>query len=328
MFQNIAHVGPQPIGFLLIPKFSSMAFFSAVEPLRVANRLAGKPLFSWRALSVDGEPVEASNGMRIMVDGTLDEAVSLPTLILVAGFDPALYETRPLLSHLRRLSRAGVVLGALDTGVHLLAKAGLVGAGPVTLHWEAEPAFIEEFPDIAVSEELFEIGPRIFTCAGGTAAMDMMLYMIGRKHGSALAVAVSEQFIHDRIRNADDHQRMTLPARLHSTNRKLLAVVRAMEANLEQPLESAELAALAKITVRQMERLFRKDLGVSPGMHYRSLRLERARALLLQSDMTVIDVAFATGFSAASVFSRAYAAHFGLSPRDDRRRPGYLGAKA
>ena len=325
MFQNIAHIGPQPIGFLLIPKFSSMAFFSAVEPLRVANRLAGRPLFSWRALSVDGEPVEASNGMRIMVDGALDEAASLPTLILVSGFDPALSETRPLLSYLRRLSRAGVVLGALDTGAHLLAKAGLLATGPVTLHWEAKPAFIEEFPDIVVSEELFEIGHRIFTCAGGTAAMDMMLYMIGRKHGAALAVAVSEQFIHDRIRNADDHQRMTLPSRLHSTNRKLLGVVRAMEENLEQPLESDALAALAKITVRQLERLFKKDLGVSPGTHYRTLRLERARALLLQTDMAVIDIAFASGFSSASVFSRAYGAHFGLSPREDRQRPGYLG---
>jgi AraC family carnitine catabolism transcriptional activator len=326
MFEIFRQDGPEPVGFLLVPKFSSMAFFSAVEPLRVANRLAGRPLFSWRALSIDGEPVEASNGMRLMVDGKLEESGPLPTLILVSGFDPQTYETPLLLRHLRRLSRAGTRLGALDTGAHLLAKAGLLGAGPVTLHWEAVPAFVEEFPDIAVSDELFEIGPRLFTCAGGTAAMDMMLSMIGRKHGEPLAIAVSEQFIHDRIRNSDDHQRMSLPSRVPSTDRKLLAIIRAMEENIEQPLGGEELAARGGITVRQMERLFKRDLGLSPAAHYRALRLDRARALLLQTDMAVIDVAFASGFSAPGVFTRAYARHFGLPPREDRRRPGYLGA--
>jgi AraC family carnitine catabolism transcriptional activator len=157
--------GPEPIGFLLIPQFSSLAFFSAVEPLRVANRLAGRALFSWRLLSVGGEPVEASNGMRVLVDGSLAEAAALPTLIVCAGFDPAAAETRTLLAALRRLARAGVALGGLDTGPHILAKAGLLDGGKVTLHWEAVPAFREEFPAIEVSDELFEVRPRLFTCS-------------------------------------------------------------------------------------------------------------------------------------------------------------------
>jgi transcriptional regulator GlxA family with amidase domain len=209
----------------------------------------------------------------------------------------------------------------------MLAKAGLLGDFPVTMHWEAVPAFIEEFPDIAVSAELFEIHHDIFTCAGGTAALDMMLYMIAGKHGMKLALAVSEQFIHDRIRNADDQQRIALPTRLRSNNRKVLAIVEAMERSMEQPLAPRDLAAMAAVSVRQMERLFRQVMGCSPSEHYRRLRLERARSLLLQTDMAVIDIAMATGFSSASIFSRSYSAHFGVSPRADRRKPDYLGAE-
>jgi transcriptional regulator GlxA family with amidase domain len=309
--------GPEPIGFLLIPKFSMMAFFSAVEPLRVANRLSGKQLFSWHAFSADGEPVEASNGMRLMVEGPVDKAAA-PTLIICAGFDPQRHETRRLLATLRRLSHAGIVLGALDTGAHVLAKAGLIGDAPVTMHWEAVPAFQEEFPQIAVSDELFEVQRRFFTCAGGTAALDMMLDMIGRKHGMALAVAVSEQFIHDRIRDRHDHQRMELSTRLRVTNSKVLKIVNLMERNLEQPIDNQGLAQRAGITARQMERLFRRHLGVSPSEFYRNLRLTRARHLLRQTDMSVLDIAMASGFSSASCLSRRYRAHFGVAPRDDR----------
>ena len=318
MFRPYAGDGPEPIGVLLIPKFAAIAFFSAIEPLRVANRLAGRELFAWRSLSEDGGPIEASNGMRFMVDGALAEAARLPTLIVCSSFDPQLHESKTLLAALRRLSRAGIVLGALDTGAHILAKAGLLEDLPVTMHWEAVPGFREEFPDIEVSEELFEVQRRCFTCAGGTAALDMMLDMIGRKHGLALARAVSEQFIHDRIRSSSNHQRIERGARLQITNRKALAIVDLMERHLEQPLDGAQLAAAAGITPRQIERLFRALLRTSPIGFYRKLRLERARSLLRQTDMKVTEIALATGFSSASVLSRRYGEHYGIAPRNDR----------
>lgn len=307
----------QVIGFLLAPGFSAMAFFSALEPLRVANRLSGRPLYRWRVYSEDGEAVEASNGMRIVVDAVFG-ADSPPTLIVCAGFEPARSESRRTLAILRQLARAGVVLGALDTGAHVLAKAGLLGGVRVSLHWEAEPAFREEFPEIEVTGELFEVDGRIFTCAGGTAALDLMLDRISRKHGPGLAAAVSEQFIHDRIRSSHDHQRMELSARLKVTNAKVLSVVRLMERNLEQPLGPEALARQAGVTPRQLERLFAAELSLSPQRYYRELRLMRARHLLRQTDMPVIDVAVATGFSSVSALSRRYAAHFGSPPSRDR----------
>ena len=321
MFRSHDNGAAEAIGCLLVPGFSAMAFFSAVEPLRVANRLSGRPLFSWRLYSEDGEPVEASNGMRLLADARLG-AEDNPTLIICAGFEPARGESRRVLSQLRAMARAGATLGALDTGAHILARAGLLAGVKVTMHWEAAPAFREEFPDIEVVDELFEIQGRVFTCAGGAAALDLMLHMIGARHGPALASAVSEQFIHDRIRGSHDHQRMALSTRLKVTNSKVLRVVALMERHLEQPLAPAALARHVGVTARQLERLFAAALAVSPARYYLGLRLTRARHLLRQTDLPAVEIAMITGFSSGSAFSRGYREHFGLAPREDRREEG------
>ncbi len=322
MFQPYEGDGPEPIGFLLVPRFSMMAVASAIEPLRVANRLTGRTLFSWRLYSPDGAPVPASNGLPIVVDAALDAFAGVPTLVVCPSFDPQLFETKPLLAALRRIARSGVTMVAVDTGAHFLARAGLLDGVRVTMHWEAVPGFREEFPGIAVSEELYEIAGRVVTCAGGTAALDMMLEMIRLKHGEALAVAVSEQFIHDRIRDRASAQRMPLASRLGTGNGKVVGAVAMMEAALERPVATQALAARLGITARQLERLFRDHLGTTPGHHYLGLRLARARQLVQQTGMTVAEIAVASGFSSASALSRAYRGRYDVAPRADRRPAG------
>lgn len=325
MFEPWSGEGPEPIGFLLVPEFSMMAFMAAIEPLRVANRLAGQSLFTWHAVSIDGEPVTASNGMAMVAEARLDAAPSLSALILCSSFNPQKAETKTLLGALRKIARKGLPLGALDTGTHILAKAGLIESERVTMHWEAVPAFKEEFPLIEVSDELFEISPTRFTCAGGTAALDMMLHMIGIKHGHALAVAVSEQFIHDRIRDRGTHQRMQMANRIGVTNQKLIRIIEAMESHLEVPLDSVELSERAGVSSRQLERLFKTYVKDTPSGYYLKLRLTRARHLLRQTDLSVMDIALATGFSSASSLSRAYRVRYGHSPRQDRVEPRVMG---
>lgn len=319
MFGRQAGPGPEPIGFLLVPQFSMMAFLSAVEPLRVANRFGGGELFAWRIFSEDGQPVTASNGMTVMTEALTTGADTLPTLIACSGFEPARYASRGLLSWLRRLASRGAALGAIDTGCYLLAAAGLLDGYRVTLHWESASPFSEAFPGITVTGELFEIDRDRFTCAGGTAAMDMMLHMIGRRHGQDLAIAVSEQFIHDRIRGRSDHQRMTLCARLGIHNAKLLRVVEAMERHIEEPLGAEALANLGGVSLRQLERLFATHLHDTPVGYYLKLRLDRGRQFLQQTGMSVLAVALACGFGSAERFSRAYRARFGRPPREDRQ---------
>ncbi len=320
---RLHYQGPLPelIGFLLLPRFSMMAFFSAVEPLRIANRISGRPLFDWTLFGVDGEPVTASNGMTLLVDRPAGEPHALPSLAVCSGFEPEAHLSRPLMAWLHRLDQAGCTLGGLDTGCFLLAAAGLLKGERVTLHWESLPAFCERFPAIETSDELFELGPRRFSCAGGAAAMDMALEVIARRHGTRLALDVSEQLIHDRLRSRSDQQRMALARRLGTHNRRLVQAVALMERHLEAPLALGEIARRCGITSRQLQRLFAQHLASTPQGWYLGLRLERAHQLLVETDLDVLAVGLACGFSSASSFSRAFREHYGQSPREVRQLP-------
>jgi len=321
MFGSMPRQLPQRIAFVLVPRFSMMAFTSAVEPLRLANRLSGQELYSWCTFSTDGEPIAASNGYRIEAEASLERADNFGTIVVCAGLDVHRVHDKQLFAWLRKMHRQGAVLGAVCTGSHILARAGLLDGYRCTIHWENLAGFAEEFPDIEVTTELFEIDRNRFTCSGGTAAIDLMLNMIAMQHGHELAAQVADQFMHERIRDQHDHQRISLPARLGVRHPKLLAVIDQMEKNLEEPLSRSELARGTGLSTRQLERLFRKYLGRSPARYYLELRLNKARLLLLQTNMSVIDVALACGFVSASHFSKCYRDFFGHTPRKERGLP-------
>ena len=319
-----SETSPQEIHFLLLPEFSVMGFVSAIEPLRVANRFrAGS--YRWQVITPDGAPAVASNGMSLNVDAALGDPAQVQLVIVVAGFKPLARYDAALGAWLRAVRRSGAV-GAVDTGVFVLAEAG-VAAGPVTLHWEAQAAFSERFPAIAVTQELFEIGARCITCAGGTAAIDLMLARIAARHGHALAVQVSEQFVLGRIRSPSDHQRLEISTRYGVHNRKVIQVIRLMQDHIEDPLLPDDLAQMIGVTRRQLERLFATHLQDTPIRFYGGLRLERARNLLRQSDMGITAIGIACGFESPSHFSRSYRALFGRRPKDDRGAPQTSAAK-
>ena len=321
MFGSTPRELPLKIAFVLLPRYSMIAFASAVEPLRVANRLSKKTLYEWHIFSPDGAPVMASNGLEMTPEGDLEAASALGCVVVCSGVDVQKVTDKALISWLRKMDRKGADLGAVCTGSHVLAKAGLLDGHHCTIHWENLPAFAEDFPEIEVTSELFEIDRTRFTCAGGTAAIDMMLNVIAMQHGHELAAEVADQFMHERIRDRHDHQRMGLPARLGVRHPKLLSVINLMEENLEEPLTRGQLARDAGLSTRQLERLFRKYLSRSPARYYLELRLNKARLLLLQTNMSVIDVALACGFVSASHFSKCYRDFFGHTPRKERGVP-------
>ena len=310
---------PESIGFLLVPNFSMMAFTASIEPLRSANRMSGHQLYDWQVVTKDGEPVNASNGLATMATTSIADARHFPTLIVCAGIDVQRFRDKEVFSWLRRQARNGTRIGAVCTGSHILARAGLLENYRCTIHWENIPGFTEEFPNIDVTSDVFEIDRGRFTCSGGTAALDMMLHLIGLAYGHELTAAVSDQFIHDRIRGPNDHQRMTLQSRLGVRDTKLLSVIGQMEANLEEPMSRRELADSVGLSTRQLERLFRKHLDITPKHYYLDIRLRRARQLLLQTNMSVLDVALACGFVSASHFSKCYRENFDKTPREERR---------
>ena len=322
MFKKVSGERPDRVSFLLIPNFSMSAFTAMLEPMRLANYTTGRTLYEWELLSRDGEPVAASNGVRVMADRGIAETSRLENLVVCSGIEAQLFQDNAVFGWLRRWAREGTHVGALCTGAHVLAKAGLLNGYRCTIHWENLESFREEFPDLDIQPELFEIDRDRFTCAGGVAASDMMLNEITRRHGAEVASAVSEMFMHERIREGHDNQRLPLQARLRISHPKLIQAIAEMERNVEEALTREEIAARVGLSRRQLERLFRRYLNTSPARYYLRLRLERARLLLTQSTMPVTEIAFACGFTSASHFSKCYRDMFTRTPRDERRARG------
>lgn len=306
------------IGFLLLPGFALMSYASMVEPLRAANLLSERALYRWLHVSIDGGAVAASTGTAFGADLAVGQAADFDTLIVCAGGDRIDFAQGQTLAWLRRLAREGVRIGGISGGPMVLARAGLLDGYRCTVHWEHAPAFAEEFPHLRQSGRLYEIDRGRLTCAGGIAALDMAREMIEVDHGARLANAVSDWFLQNQIRHGDGAQRMPAGERLGFADRRLAKVHDAMERHIEEPLAREALATLAGLSVRQLERLFAQELGRGVAESYLALRLGRARSLLRQTDLAVSEIAVATGFAAASHFSRAYREQFGLPPARDR----------
>jgi len=309
------------VGFFLVDSFSMMAFISALEPLRIANRLSGEDLYDWCVVSEDGAPVMPTNGITaVPASYSIADAPDFPVLLVAGPFDPLPYHNPALYRWLNRLARRNAILGGIDTGSQILARAALLKGTRCTIHWENMQGFVSEFPDLEASHEIYEYDNRRLTCAGGTASMDMMLYLIEQQQGLELAASVSDVLIHPNIRHGDHPQRMSVEARTGVRHPGLLECIELMEANLEQPLTPAELSSMINISKRQLERLFRRYLNTTPARYYLALRLAEARRLLEQSSMPIIDVAIACGFNSAGHFSYRYRSFFGMSPRTARTR--------
>ena len=309
--------------FLLLPEFSFIGFAALVEPLRIANRFKAGA-YQWRTVSVDGEPVVASNGIALQPQARLsDPSQGGPSesgrFFAISSFNPLNHYLPDIGRQLRNRVQRGVTLGAIDTGCFILAEAGLLEGATVTLHWEAVPAFKERFPWVAVQDDArFTITPKLMTSAGAMASVDLMLEVISRDHGNELALLVSEQLVSGWVRDRLDHQRLQISSRYKVHNAKVTQVIDLMEQQLETPLSSDVLAQRIGVTRRQLERLFQEHLSATPGGFYLQLRLGRARHLLRQSSMGVLEIAVACGFASASAFSRAYRRQFSVSPSQDR----------
>lgn len=309
---------PQRFGFLLIEGFSILPFASAIEALRSANRHSGEKLYSWLVVSPGGGLVTASNGVACLADLPVKDCEKLDAVIVCGGVDAHIFDNRQTLAWLRLQARQGAKIGAVSLGSYILARAGLLNGVRCTIHWENLDGFQEDYPELIVTEELYEIDGNRFTCSGGTAALDMMMSMIAKDHGRELATKIAENYIHERIRDQHDHQRMNLRARLNISHPKLLNVIETMQQNLEDPLPRSTLAAMSGLSTRQLERLFRKYLQRTPTRYYLELRLAKARSLLNQTSLSILDVAMACGFVSASHFSKCYREQFNRKPRDER----------
>lgn len=306
------------IAFVLVENFTMAPFTLAVDTLRLANYVSGRELFGWRVHSVDGHTTRSSSGIRVEVDAGLFELDAREDVFVCAGIGVEGMDHGALIARLRDLAARGATLGAMCVGTFVLADAGLLEGHRCTTHWEYIAGLRERHPDLEITEELFEVDRKRATCAGGTAAIDLMLDLISRHEGPDLAAAVTDELIHHRMRGPRERQRLAGRGRPRIANPHVAGVVEQMEKHLEDTLSCTQLARQAGLSARQMERLFARCLGVSPARHYLNLRLERGRQLLRQTNLPVLQVALACGFATASHFSKSYSDLFGMPPSEER----------
>ena len=309
------------IAFLLCPEFSGFGLAAACEVLFVANWVAQQPLHEWVVISANGAPVRASNGRDTAVDGGLELGAQCQTVFVLASFDPAAaVRDRRVLGWLKRLAQHGVELGGLENGSMLLAAAGLLRGRRVAVHWDNLAGFRARYPGTHPVAELYARSGNLISCAGATAVIDLMLAWLGWHAQGDIAEEVADHLLAGRIRAAGTAQRPPPDADSGSRDGAIARTQALMARHLEEPLSCAALAKAAGLSLRQLERRYRAELGSSVLQQYRTLRIAKAHQLLQQTPLPVTEVALSCGFTSPEYFCRLYRSMLGVSPSADRQQ--------
>jgi AraC family carnitine catabolism transcriptional activator len=307
------------IGVLLLPHFSYAELGLILEPLFITNWLLQEKRFQWRLFGLEGDSVVANNELRVDVEPELPEAETLDIIFVLASFEPQSFShDRRARLWLRRAATAGVELCGVQMGVELIAATGLLNGHRAAVHWDNLDGFMELYPDVDARPDLYTMESGRMSCAGGTAVTDLMFQWLRPKLDESIFGQVRSHMLEPRIRTGGVFQAsygVEEAAAAHPGVRRALEL---MKRTLEEPLQTPEIAAQIGISVRQLERRFRSEMGVSPSKYYMRLRIARAHRLLQQTDLSVADVAAGAGFQSLEHFSRVYRRYYGCAPSSDR----------
>ena len=303
------------LALLLLPEFSNFGLAAVTEPLFIANWLAQQTVFEWRTVSDDGKPVRASNGSIVPVEGDLTLAAGCASVFVLASFDPArTARSRALVRWLKRVARSGVEFVGIENGSVALAEAGLLDHHSAAVHWDNLAGFQELFPKIRIAQSLFSFSKNRVTCAGAAAILDMMIAWIGQHADVQTSSEVARHLLLYP-------QRGSAGGRFASDSDTVVERARAiMQAHVDDPLSCGALAQQLGLSLRQLERRFKQQLGQTLHSEYVLVRVEKAHQYLQQTGLSVTEVAALTGFSSVEYFSKVYRRVFGVLPSTDRRQ--------
>lgn len=311
-------VVPKRYVFLLLRSCSAFDLTAAIEALKEANRLDRTDRYKWLLLSEDGRACPTSNGMNINVDEGLIELDRRDTLIVFGGDAFTESSTLPVMAWLRRQARKGITIGSVSSGVFALLKAGIIPGARVATHWSYRTSLQETHLDVDVGRSIFELEGNRFTCAGGVATIDLFLRLIARDYGAGVATWVADNLVCSTPRTGKEAQTISDSCRSGIRNEKVAKALQIMSDTIEAPLSPSSIADQVGISTRQLERLFLRTVHATPKSYYTKLRVEKARMLLIQTNMKLIEIALACGFNSASHFSKIYKRHYGIPPNEER----------
>jgi transcriptional regulator GlxA family with amidase domain len=308
------------LDILVLPEINLILVASVIEPLRAANRIAGRDLYRWTLYSPDGSPVDTKSGIPVPVAGAFKLGRQSDPLFVLASYNWKRHATRDLKFQLSQTARHRSFIAGIEAGSFVLADTSLLDGFSATTHWEDFDDFSRAYPQVSMVRERFVIDGKRITTGGSLPTLDLMLELIRRRHGYSLALEVSRLFIYEQERTRGDLLRMPSVGDMRIVDHRVQAAVKLMEETVEAPLPLARLARRAGVSARRLQDLFRETMGVAPHEHYLALRLNAARRKVIETRASFADIAAETGFNSASAFSRSYRASFSESPSDTRRR--------
>jgi transcriptional regulator GlxA family with amidase domain len=312
-------LGPKRVSFLIVPRFNMATLITMIEVMRVANYLSPQPLYAWDILSFDGADIAASNGLTLAALPPDARNRRGELVCVLASWGAEDYANRSLTAWLRRQSREGARICAVELGCYLVARAGLLAGHAATTHWSWAPGFQEQFPDQLLSEQLYTTGDQILTCAGGLAGVDLMLTLVEAAHGPVLAAEITDQMLQGAARPASAPQRRTLGQQKDTLPPVVRDAIMRIEASIAEPLGVPDLAEALGVSQRQLERQFKQAIGCTVVQFGLLLRLQHARVLLIATKLSVREIATASGFNTLSHFAFSFGRCFGRKPSEYRQ---------
>jgi transcriptional regulator GlxA family with amidase domain len=310
---------PLAITLLVCPETSLMTLAATLDPMRAANRVAGRQLYRWELVSLDGAASVTTCGLPIPVDGGFEPARRRDVLIVLAAYNVFAHATRPVLRAVRTGARHAAMTGGIEAGAWVLGLAGLLDGRAATTHWEDLEEFAARFPLADVRPDRWVIDGPVFTAGGAMPALDLMLALVRARQGFSTALDVASVYVYDETQAANAAQPLVSLGRLRDREPRVAAAIRTMEAHLDQPLPVSAIALRGGVSSRTLETLFRGTVGTSPGAYYLALRLKAARRLVLDTRLSMADVAERTGFSSIAALSRAFRRQYGSPPSAARK---------
>jgi transcriptional regulator GlxA family with amidase domain len=318
MDQNVSQV--QHVDVLVLPETNLILVASVIEPMRAANRIAGRPLYDWTIYSPDGAPIETKSGIPIPVSGIFRPQRETSPLFILSSYNWQRSATSQQKMLLSQTARHRELMAGIESGSWLLAETSLLDNFKATTHWEDFEDFTAAYPQVTMVRERFVIDGKRITTGGSLPTLDLMLELIRRAHGYSLALEVSRLFIYEQERTRGDLLQMPTIGNMRILDPRVGAAVKLMEETVEAPLTLARLARRIGVSTRHLQDLFRDTMGVAPHEHYLALRLNAARRKVIETRMEFADIAAISGFNSSSSFSRSYRAHYRESPSETRRR--------
>jgi transcriptional regulator GlxA family with amidase domain len=310
------------VKLLVLPESSMMSLASVLDTMRAANLVAGRELFHWKILTLDGEPARLTCGLPIAPDTDMDEGLSGDMLIIVAGFNHDKHASRSQLNRIKRLCHRFHAVGGIETGSWILARCGLLEKKNATTHWQDQEEFATRFPRVNLKPDRFVIDGSVFTTGGASPSFDLMLYLIRMRYGYPLALEVASAFIYDSGHSATDTQPLVSVGLLENQEPRVAAAIHLMEQHIDETISTSEIARQLNLSVRMLEYLFAQTLNLPPGAFYLRLRLQTARRLVIDTRLSMQEIAIRTGFNSLPSFSRMFKRYYGQSPVECRKLSG------